>query len=635
MLENIQHAKITILNSCRGRVTREITLSDAIKYIQTSEGVKTKVEKIRASTPEQRKSLKVGTLEALVIAGLFDKQVKNEFFLNSSGLVCIDVDHIGDVEASKRIISKIEHVVACFVSPSGDGLKVLLRINGDKLRRDADLKALFPYARELFLNNGGFRIDEACKDVARLCFASYDPDIYVNYNATVFDPVIVPVEAKKYDTQTHVNGGDVSKKCIDTVVKIIISSAPGERHQARIKAARLAGGYIAGGVVDEGEIRAVLQRASDFMSTAGVTDRGEQQTLEDGLKMGMERPLFNTLTKQDKVIHEDKKNDDKWINADEMANAATAPVYLINNIIESKTHGIIAGASQSFKSFCVIKMAHSICTGGDFFGHDVFTTGKVLYICGEGLGALGRRIKAIKIVEGDFNNNFFVLNKPLFIDNIAEMAWLKEQIDFINPLFVAFDTFSSLATSTKENVNEEVARVLRMVSDCCLESGASSIVVHHYGKDADKGTRGASAFGANVDYEISLKRGEGLNAVMSCKKSKDGDFFEDIEILAHVVELGLVRQDGSMSSSLIIKKASGDEALSPRQQKALSGIKETIKEHGSFINGVHSITERQVKDCFNILFEDEGKNKYGMFGKIVPSLCKKGVLFELGGVFWM
>ena len=92
----------------------------------------------------------------------------------------------------------------------------------------------------------------------------------------------------------------------------------------------------------------------------------------------------------------------QWLNADDMADTAQAPVYLINNIIEARTHGLIAGSSQSFKSFCVLKMAHSICTGHDFFNHDIFMTGKVLYICGEGIGALGRRIKALKIVEGGF-----------------------------------------------------------------------------------------------------------------------------------------------------------------------------------------------------------------------------------------
>jgi len=264
-----------------------------------------------------------------------------------------------------------------------------------------------------------------------------------------------------------------------------------------------------------------------------------------------------------------------------------------------------------------------------------FDTGKVLYICGEGLGALGRRIKALKIVDGGFNNNFFILNKPLFIDNIAEMAWLQESIIKINPVMVFFDTFSSLASNTKENANEEVARTLKMVADCCAATGSSSLVVHHYGKDADKGMRGASAFSANVDFEISMVRKDGLNAVMSCKKSKDGDFFEDIEILAHIVELGLTMQDGRLSTSLVLKKCGSDNLLTPRQEKALDAIKDLIHEHGIFLNGITGVTEKQIKEAFNEVFADDGKNKYGLFGKIIPNLLKKKILFKSDNLFFM
>jgi len=336
------------------------------------------------------------------------------------------------------------------------------------------------------------------------------------------------------------------------------------------------------------------------------------------------------MSKYDDIADKEIENEKPtWINADEMAANAKAPNYLINNILETKTNGLIAGSSQSFKSFCVLKMAHSICTGQDFFGHDVFTTGKVLYICGEGIGALGRRIKALTIVEGGFNDNFFVLGKPLFIDNIAEMDWLRQEINTLKPALVIHDTFSSLATSTKENTNEEVARVLRMVADCCEEAGASSIIVHHYGKVIDNGSRGASAFSANVDFEISMTRGDGFNAVMSCKKSKDGDFFDDIEILAHVVELGLIRQDGGQACSLVLKKACGDATITPRQEIALTAIKELFIEHGSI-----GLTAGQIKAKFNIIFAAEGNSRYAIFGKMVPALVKKGLIIDRGGVYF-
>jgi putative DNA primase/helicase len=330
-------------------------------------------------------------------------------------------------------------------------------------------------------------------------------------------------------------------------------------------------------------------------------------------------------------------NDDrKWISADDMALNAKAPVYLINNIIESKSHGLIAGSSQSFKSFCVIKIAHSIATGKEFFGNEVFDTGKVLYVCGEGLNALGRRVKALSIVEGGFNNNFFILERPLFIDNIAEMDWLRQQLNELNPVLVIFDTFSSLATSTKENANEEVARTLKMVSDCCNESGSSSIVVHHYGKDVEKGSRGASAFFANVDFEISMVRANDMNVVMSCKKAKDSEYFTEISMKAHVVDLGLPRQDGKNSTSLILKAGEGKDSLTDKSKSAYDVVRDLISSAGYDFNKKLCISEEMLKSCLNDFFEPtDGRNKYLVSKRTIELFLKRGLIAHYDKNFYL
>jgi len=327
---------------------------------------------------------------------------------------------------------------------------------------------------------------------------------------------------------------------------------------------------------------------------------------------------------------------DAWITASELSKNATAPNYLIDNILESKTHGLLAGGSQSFKSFCVLKIAHSICTGKDFFGHEVYETGKVLYICGEGMGALGRRIRALDIVEGDMGNNFIAKKRPLAIDNIADMDWLRLQINEIKPVLVVFDTFSSLATSTGENINEEVARALRMVSDACSDSGSSSIIVHHYGKDVERGSRGASAFSANVDFEFSMSRvNSSMSTVLSCKKTKDGDYFDDIALNAYVVDLGLLRQNGKPTTSLILKVGSVLHDLTERQTKALEIISDLIQKEGIADYGHWGVNETQIRKAFNAAFKDDVSNPYKLFSEIIPALKKKQKLEEDESFFWL
>jgi len=337
----------------------------------------------------------------------------------------------------------------------------------------------------------------------------------------------------------------------------------------------------------------------------------------------------------DAKIKENKEQ--HWITASELSQNASAPQFLINNILETKTHGLLAGGSQAFKSFMVLKMAHCICTGHDFFGHDVYETGKVLYVCGEGMGALGRRIRAINLVDGDVGDNLIIKRKPLNIDNIADMNWLRQQINDIRPVLVVFDTFSSLATSTKENVNEEVARALRMVTDACSDDGASSIVVHHYGKDADKGSRGASAFSANVDFEFSMARADKDNmmAVLSCKKSKDGEYFDDITVKAHIVDLGLERQDGTTSKSLILKQCDAMSSLTDRQEKVLLVISNLINTDGIVDFGHLGVNETQIRQALNAAFHGEVANKYKIFNENIPVLISKGKLAEKESFFWL
>ena len=328
-----------------------------------------------------------------------------------------------------------------------------------------------------------------------------------------------------------------------------------------------------------------------------------------------------------------------WITAGDLIKSVCAPVYLIDDVIESGTHGLLAGSSQSFKSFCVLKMAHSICTGSEFFGYEVFTTGKVLYICGEGNIALGRRISALNIVEGsnnNFHNNLMVKRIPMSIDKDEEMNWLRLQINELKPVLVIFDTFSSLATNTKENVNEEIARALKMVSGACNEAGSSSVVVHHYGKDADRGARGGGAFSANVDFELSMVRGIGeMSATLSCKKSKDGEYFKDININAHVVDLGLTRQNGKTSTSLVLKAGLGSDGLTDRQGKAFEAIRALINDCGYESDGHYGVNETQIKNSFKSIFRDDMANPYKAFSEVIPALKKKGKIEENDSFFWL
>lgn len=259
----------------------------------------------------------------------------------------------------------------------------------------------------------------------------------------------------------------------------------------------------------------------------------------------------------------------------DLARNAKAPVYLIDGIIEQDAHGIVYGASMSFKSFVVLEMAHCIANGRDFMGHKVKQTGSVIYVCGEGAGGIGRRLKAQIITNGEFKNDFHLLNESIDISNDDDMAELKRAIEQIKPALVIFDTFASLANGVNENDNGAVGTALNLIRDTCRnEFKTSSIIVHHTGKDDAKGSRGAYAFKANVDYEIELKKDNDFVTVMHCEKMKDGEHFKDIHMVRTVIDLGIFDDDMKESTSLILKrtdaaKADNKKALNSEERKVL------------------------------------------------------------------
>lgn len=173
----------------------------------------------------------------------------------------------------------------------------------------------------------------------------------------------------------------------------------------------------------------------EFYSIEGAKEYAKERYRETGIIHFMTQVSEGLLhVTPDKPINAPQviESGFTFTNGDELAAQAKAPNYIINNILETDSHGILGGSSMAFKTFVAIRIAHSVCTGKSFMGCEVFYSGKVLFACGEGQGALSRRIKAAALVYGDFNNKLLILNEPVRIDNQSDMARLKRQLTIIN-----------------------------------------------------------------------------------------------------------------------------------------------------------------------------------------------------------
>jgi hypothetical protein len=186
-----------------------------------------------------------GKLPAIAFNGIFSGSVTNPHFKQSSGLILLDIDGLdaATIEDYKARIKAMPFVVFCFVSPSGNGLKVAVRIAPGVVRNDEEFKRVFYQGEAMFLRKG-IIIDKACKDVRRLCYVSDDSEIYINWNAEVYlvqRPITKPSSDinNNKSSLTHIPPAfDFAKeaKYIERSVDILRKATTGNRHEARLRA---------------------------------------------------------------------------------------------------------------------------------------------------------------------------------------------------------------------------------------------------------------------------------------------------------------------------------------------------------------------------------------------------------------
>ena len=131
-------------------------------------------------------------LPGVTPSGRFKKRA-NDALIEYTGLLCTDIDSLGErLLAVRKKLKASPYVVAVFLSPTGDGLKVWFRVAPDPAKHLASFRAIQKHVRELT----GAKIDESCKDVSRLCFLSYDPDLYYHQDALEIEPLPEPEKPK-------------------------------------------------------------------------------------------------------------------------------------------------------------------------------------------------------------------------------------------------------------------------------------------------------------------------------------------------------------------------------------------------------------------------------------------------------
>ncbi len=198
-MTTIFDTKISCYNNVTDNVGTVLTLRDFLfcdKY-------KKQIETLRATIdPALRKDMKK-QLPLATISGTFAPTRRADNLVTHSNLLCVDIDKKDNMDVEwfgdlKHEWHNIPQILYAAHSVGGEGWFAIFRIAYPE-KHKAHFEALRgDFARE------GLVIDKSCKDVCRMRIISYDPEPYVNEEASLYTKVL---EMPKPAFSTHNNGG--------------------------------------------------------------------------------------------------------------------------------------------------------------------------------------------------------------------------------------------------------------------------------------------------------------------------------------------------------------------------------------------------------------------------------------------
>lgn len=151
-------------------------------------GSKELIDQIRKEKDSEAQNNLKKRLPSILFSGKFSQR-RTEYLLEHSGLICLDIDGVENKDIPK-ISDKLQNdpfTFGSFISPRGVGFKIIIKIPAKRESHKGLFNALEKHYNEILID---YKIDQSSKDVSRVCYESYDPDIYHNPDSEIWLEVL-------------------------------------------------------------------------------------------------------------------------------------------------------------------------------------------------------------------------------------------------------------------------------------------------------------------------------------------------------------------------------------------------------------------------------------------------------------
>lgn len=265
--------------------------------------------------------------------------------------------------------------------------------------------------------------------------------------------------------------------------------------------------------------------------------------------------------------------------------------WLVDRYVEADALVVMFGPPGEGKSFIALDLACCIATGFNFHGHTV-QQGAVFYIAGEGHNGIARRLESWAKHNGTSlaGAGLFVSEGAIDLANATNAVRVAEAVQLLadatgkHPVLIVIDTLAR-NFGGDENSATDVGSFVRHVDEHLRHKwNATTLIVHHSGKDGGRGARGSSALkgAADAEYEVG-RNAEDKIIRFTPRKMKDAE--EPAPLAFELVGVSIVDTTGQPVGGAALSaiehtspSASTSSGMGKNQQVALAVLKEMYTE---------------------------------------------------------
>lgn len=267
--------------------------------------------------------------------------------------------------------------------------------------------------------------------------------------------------------------------------------------------------------------------------------------------------------------------------------------YMVKGWLDRNCLSMLYGPSNAGKTFVALDIAMHIAAGKPWRGLRV-NGGPVLYIAAEGGAGIRNRLAAIKRDRPEVANApFHLLPLGLDLHGQGDALAVCEIMPCDKPALVVIDTLARSMGAGDENTAKDAAQFVRNCDLIREATGAHVMVIHHTGKDEDRGARGSSALRAAVDNEIQVT----AEWEIISRKQRDQEPPEPLYFNLRSVTLGM-DEDGDPVTSAVVDVAEPPKPerkpLSGKNEVAMQALYDALRDHGETRTGNLDPANRKV-----------------------------------------